>query len=181
MKKCSNCNFENIDEALFCKSCGNKLLEEVQISESTPKVIDKKKKIKIISGLVAAVLAVILLANFITLAQRTTFSGKDDMLDYLQGTWSSYDSSGNVRARLIIKGDTITDVDYYMDVKRVDNKLVTSYVRKGETVYDDVKYSPGRGWFEIYSGTYGRYILTSDGKLIQSGNDYEPQRKIAFY
>ena len=66
MKYCSECGFENLDEAQFCRNCGNKLkpkindiaqnqatseINEVKQGEVTSKVIVNKNKDSIVSKL----------------------------------------------------------------------------------------------------------------------------------
>lgn len=171
MKKCNKCGANNNDDAVFCSNCDTSLNVEDSTVTANRKLSKNKKIVIFVTSLLVGLILIVFIINASILSKRMTFSSKNDMLAFLQGTWTSYDSSGQVQGKLVFDDNTIIVYHYSIRAKMEDNTIKSYWEYTDSDTYENARFSHLKGTFETYGGTYGTYTINSNGKIIQSGNN----------
>ena len=128
----------------------------------------KKKIVLSVVSVVIVVLIAVLVVNAITLSGRLTYSSKSEMVEDLNGVWVSRLSNGTIRSKLVIDKGNVT---YYFYLHGIEGELMSTSERNYS--YEDIQFNHSRGYFKVHNGTYGKYIVKSNGNIINTDKDWE--------
>lgn len=136
----------------------------------------KKKNVLIVVFSVAIIgLIVGLLANQITMSGRLTYSSKSEMVEDLNGVWVCRYSDGDVRSKIIVDYGDVVKYDYLYFTGKLQS--TSEY----EFDYEDIEFNYSRGYFKLYDGAYGKYIVKSNGNIVNTETELEYQKTSSNY